>query len=143
MALPNADTQREFYQDVPIKRLIAWVFDSLIIVTLSIFAALLTLGIAFFFFFALWAAIAFLYRWITISARSATPGMRLMGIELRTAQGQKLDGVFALMHTLGTMFCFGTLLQFVSIILMCVSKQGQGLVDMVLGTSMLNKTARY
>lgn len=35
-ALPDPDYQAEFYQDVPTKRLIAWIADTIVIVLISL-----------------------------------------------------------------------------------------------------------
>lgn len=145
--LPDPISQSDFYADVPTKRLMAWLFDWVLILCIALFTTLivgiLTLGIGLFFFFGLWALIAFLYPWVSLSGRSATPGMRLMGIELRNNLGLPLDGITALLHTVGTMICFSTGAQIISIVMMLFTARKQGLVDMILGTAMMNKIARY
>lgn len=45
--LPDPDYQSEFYADVPAKRALAWVFDTLIVVGLVLLFILLTVGIGF------------------------------------------------------------------------------------------------
>lgn len=141
--LPDPQSQAGFYADVPFKRLMAWVIDGALTFALTFLISLFTLGIGFFFFFFIWAVLGFAYRFITIAGRSATIGMRLMGIELRTGTGQRFDGMQALLHTAGTTLCFATGVQFISVILMVVTARGQGLPDMILGTAMVNNKARY
>ncbi len=145
---PNPHTHADFYTDVPSKRLIAWVIDLGFTAILSapFMLPILLLGALLFFPLLLlpviWACVGFLYRWTTISSGSATWGMRIMAIELRDIHGQRLSGTTAFLHTLGSTlsFCFAVV-QAVSIFLMATSERGQGLTDMVLGTTMLNKAA--
>ena len=136
----------EFYQDVPPKRLMAWLFDLLFTAILVAPLALVLLVSSVVLIFPIfliplvWAVTAFLYRWNTIANRSATWGMRLMAIELRDADGQPLSRGLAFMHTLGIMASFAfPLAQALSVALMALHDKGQGLTDLVLGTQMVNK----
>lgn len=139
-ALPDPTQQPEFYQDVPGKRLIAWVIDVILIgivvgvlVFLSVFTALFILPV-------LWLVVSFLYRWLSIASSSATPGMRVVAIELRRTNGERLDGTTALMHTGGYLFSTVTFpLQLISVGMMAFSARNQGLTDMILGTTALNR----
>ena len=142
MSLPNPNTQREFYSDVPFKRLLAWVIDGFVTFGIAALISLFSLGLLFFVFLPVWAVFSFLYRTITISAFSATPGMMFAGIEFRMQNGHKFDFFQALLHTTGTFICWGTALQIVSILLMFIDDQRRGLVDMVLGSAALNKRAK-
>lgn len=141
--LPDPTTHASFYKDVPVKRLIAWFIDGVVTFGLAALLALLTFGLLFFVFFGFWTIVSLAYRTITISAGSATPGMRFAGIEFRDAQGQRFDGGLAFFHSLGTVISFSTGAQIVSIAMMLLTPKGQGLVDFVLGTTALNKRARY
>lgn len=100
-ALPDPVDQAEFYADVPLKRLLAWGIDTLIIAAISIALYLLTLGVGFFIFFAVFFSVSFIYRVVTLARRSATVGMRVVAIEFRTAKGAKFDAGTAGLHTLG------------------------------------------
>lgn len=140
--LPNPDMQPEFYQTVAVKRFLAWIFDTIVIVMLSMLAVLLTAFIGAFFFALLYLVVGFVYRVATISSGSATWGMRFVGIELRDAYGARLDGGMALMHTAGyTLSMAIPVIQVVSALLMLTSSRAQGLTDMALGTVALNKRA--
>lgn len=138
--LPDPHSQAEFYDDVPTKRLIAWIVDSIIIglfvfllTLLSIFTALLILPLV-------WLTVGFLYRWISIAGSSATPGMRLVSIELRRQDGTPFDGTTALLHTAGYTFSVVTFpLQLISIALMLMTERKQGLTDLILGTAAINR----
>ncbi len=140
--LPDPASQPGFYAGVPVKRAIAWVFDSAIIFLLAILASVLTFGLGFLVFFGLWAVISFLYRIATLTTRSSTWGMRLMSIELRDGMGQRFSGMTALLHTVGLMISFATGLQIVSAIMMLITDRGQGLTDVILSTTAVNQIAR-
>lgn len=141
--LPNPDANPEFYAGVPAKRLVAWIVDAALIFGVSLLISLLTFGLGFFVFFGIVTVISFLYRWITITGRSATWGMRFAAIELRNRYGERFDAGTAALHTLGYLVSVSiTPLQLISIILMLVSSRKQGLTDHLLGTAAINATAR-
>lgn len=141
--LPDPDTQSEFYADVPVKRLIAWVVDALLIFLTAFLISLLTVGIGFFFFGVLIVAVAFVYRTVSLANRSATIGMRLVAIEMRTYRGQRFDLATAALHTLAYQVSVSMVVpQIISIVLMLTSARAQGLTDHALGTAALNMTAR-
>lgn len=141
--LPDPHYDRAMYQDVPAKRLIAWIIDVVVIsvivgflVMMSVFTALLFLPLVF-------ASVSFFYRWMCLSGGSATLGMYVMAIELRTMQGARFDRSTALLHTLGYMISVVTVpLQLVSVAMMAMGRRGQGLTDTVLGTVAINRTVR-
>jgi len=84
--------------------------------------------------------LGFAYRTVTIARGSATWGMRLMSIELRTADDAPLDLSAAALHTLGyTVSLALPLLQVISVVMMLGTARRQGLTDMVLGTVCLNR----
>jgi uncharacterized RDD family membrane protein YckC len=141
--LPDPDTQAEFYADVPTKRAIAWVIDTILILAIVILLSLLTVGIGFFFFGFLMLAVSFIYRVVTLANSSATPGMRMTAIEFRTHKGERFDLATAALHTLGFSVSIAMVLpQIASIILMLTTPRGQGLSDMLLGTAAVNRNAR-
>ncbi|PID36912.1 MAG: hypothetical protein CR993_02810 [Rhodobacterales bacterium] len=140
--LPDPDTQSEFYADTAVKRLFAWLVDGFVIFLISLTLALLTFGLGFFVFAPLSLAVSFLYRSVSIANRSATPGMRLMAIELRNHRGERLDAPTAMFHTAGHLASMAfTPLQLISIVLMLTNARGQSLIDMLLGTAMINRAA--
>jgi uncharacterized RDD family membrane protein YckC len=139
---PDPDMQPQFYDGVPTKRLLAWVTDVLIIAGLTLLVIPFTAFIGLFFLPALYAVIGFGYRVVTLSRGSATLGMRLMAIELRTRDDTRFDLPIAFAHTLGyTVSLMMPLLQFISIVMMLGTERRQGLSDMVLGTVALNRRA--
>jgi len=141
--LPDPDTQPEFYDDVPVKRFIAWLVDALIIFLTALLISVLTIGIGFFFFGFLVIAVAFTYRTVTLANRSATLGMRLAAIEMRNHRGERFDLATAALHTLGYQVSMSMVVpQIISIVLMLTSARAQGLTDHALGTVALNMAAR-
>lgn len=140
--LPDPHTQAEFYDDVPTKRLLAWVVDSILIALIVFVLTLLSIFTALFILPLVWLTVGFLYRWVTIAGRSATPGMRLVSLELRRADGSRFDGTTALLHTAGYTVSVVTFpLQLISIAMMLLTERKQGLTDMILGTAAINRAA--
>jgi len=142
--LPDPHSQPEFYADVPLKRLIAWLIDTILIAVLSALIVPFTFFTGLFFFPFLMLVIGFAYRVVMLANGSATLGMRLTAIEFRDAQGAKFDLQTAFMHTLGYSFSIAIVpVQMVSIVLMLTTERAQGLSDHMLGTVALNRRAGY
>ena len=141
-ALPDPAFQPEFYDSVAPKRGVAWVIDTVFILALCVVILPFTAFTALFFFPFFYLMIGFAYRVVTLSAGSATFGMRMMSIEVRDGHGARLGLGGAFLHTLGYTLSMGTMLvQVASIVLMLTTERGQGLTDLVLGTVVLNKRA--
>ncbi len=141
--LPDPAQRSDFYDGVPMKRAIAWVFDVVLIGVLAAILVPFTAFTAVFFFPAFMLIVGFLYRWSTIAGGSSTWGMRMMSVELRDAQGQRLDGRTAFMHTMGyTVSVTVFPLQLISVLLMLLTDRKQGLTDHVLGTAAINRQLR-
>ena len=139
MALPDPQTHAEFYADVPTKRLLAWLVDVVIVAFLALLLSALTLFTALLIFPAFYAVVSFLYRWVGLSRNSATIGMRLFSVELRTADGNVFDASTAFLHTAGYFLSVAIFpAQLVSVVLMLLTEKRQGLTDLVLGTAMVN-----
>jgi uncharacterized RDD family membrane protein YckC len=140
--LPDPETQPEFYADVPSKRLVAFVVDTLVIIAISLLIVPFTAFTGLFFFPVLMAVVGFAYRVVTIARDSATWGMRFVAIEFRARDGGRFDLGLAFAHTLGLTISFMLpLLQVVSIVLMLTQPRRQGLSDLVLGTVAVNRRA--
>jgi uncharacterized RDD family membrane protein YckC len=143
---PNPDTHSDFYDGVAPKRLFAWLIDLgfTVVIAAPFMLPILLVSVVFIFPIVLipviWAVTSFVYLWSTLSNQSATWGMRIMAIELRADDGQRLSSGTAFMHTLGTALSFGfPLVQAISMLFMATGDKGQGITDMVLGTAMLNR----
>ncbi len=142
--LPDPAYQPEFYADVPTKRLLAFLVDTVLLALLSLVVVLFTFGLAALLFFPLWWGLNLAYRYVTLARGSATLGMRLFAIEFRDARGQTLDQTTAFLHSLGFMLSFTVFpLQIVSIVLMLTDDAKQGLTDKLLGTVALNRRAGF
>ncbi len=138
--LPDPDTHPEFYASIPSKRLVAWIIDSVLVAILCVLISILTVGIGFFFFPALFLMIGFVYRTATLAQRSATWGMAFMAMEIRTHDGARLDWLTAMLHTLGYSVSMAFVLpQAASVLLMLIGARAQGLTDHVLGTVAINR----
>jgi len=144
--IPDPTRQPDFYTSVPAKRLFAWIIDlgftaaiaAVLTIPALLFGAVLILPLLF--IPIIWATTGFFYRWFSIASGSATWGMRMMSIELRTRDGHRLDSATALFHTAGTFISFAVApLQLISVACMALTDRGQGLTDMILGTTMLNR----
>ena len=139
-ATPDPLDRPEFYADIPTKRFFAWLVDvaftavvSLLIVALTALSALAVWPL-------LWLAVGFVYRTVTLANGSATWGMRLFAMEIRTARDTPLDLPTAFLHTLGyTISVALPLFQLASVVMMCTSPRRQGLTDLVLGTVPMNR----
>jgi uncharacterized RDD family membrane protein YckC len=138
--LPDPEMDSQFYEKVPTRRLVAWVFDGIITFGMTFLIGVFTVGLGFFIFPLIWLVIGLIYRTFTISSKSSTWGMRMVGIEFRDKDGQKLSTSLALVHTLiftiGTGFFF---VQILSIVLILTSRYGQSVQDMILGTTAINR----
>ncbi|MEL6991626.1 MAG: RDD family protein [Pseudomonadota bacterium] len=140
--LPDPVTQPEFYSDVPSKRAIAWVIDSVLVLILCVVILPFTAFTALFFFPALWWMVSFIYRVATIARGSATLGMLVMSIEFRTHQGDRFDLAMALKHTAGYSFSLLFIIfQLISVITILSTQRRQSLVDLALGTVAINQRA--
>ncbi|RYH03347.1 RDD family protein [Salipiger sp. IMCC34102] len=140
--LPDPETLPQFYDGVPTRRALAWLVDIGVIFLMSLLLLPLTLFTALFFFPLLMAGVGFLYRWFTLSSGSATWGMRMFNIELREADGARFSSTTALVHTAGYALSLVTFpAQLISIGMMAVTPRRQGLTDMVLGSTAINRPA--
>ncbi|MEM9343133.1 MAG: RDD family protein [Pseudomonadota bacterium] len=138
--LPDPETHPEYYSGVAMKRGLAWCVDSVVVALLTAVGVLFTAFIGLFFLPLLFLLIGFLYRWVTISNGSATPGMRLFNIALRDRFGEPFDASAAFMHTAGYTLSMAIFpLQLISVALMLITERGQGLTDHILGTVAVNR----
>ena len=84
----------------------------------------------------------FLYRTATLAGSSATLGMRFTGIEFRRGDGTRFDLPTALLHTAIYAVCFGVVvLQLVSCLAILGTRYRQGIPDIILGTTAINRPA--
>ncbi len=141
-ALPDPLDHAEFYDGVTLKRGLAWIVDVILVSLITAGVVVLTLFTGLFILPVIFLAVDFLYRWVALARKSATPGMRMTGILFLDRSGQRLDPGTALLHTIGYYLSGLTLLaQLLSIGLMFISARGQGLTDHILGTVAINRPA--
>ena len=141
----NPDTHPELFESVLSKRIVAFIIDAILIVLLMVPAALmililgvLTLGIAWLLFPLLFAIVALGYCALTLGGRaSATPGMRVVGVEMRTWNGQGMFPLLAVMHALIFWFSCGILTPLVLLVGLFTPRR-QLLHDLLLGVVALN-----
>ena len=143
-ALPDPHTQPAFYEGVGVKRLLAWVVDTVLIGGIAVVIASIPLFLLWFVFPLVFLVVSVIYRIGSIKAFSATPGMRVFNIELRNHQGQRLDGTAAALHTVGFMIASAFFIpQIASVFLMLMTERGQGLHDMFTGVVAINSPGRH
>lgn len=145
-ALPDPQLDPQFYERVPAKRLAAWVFD--VVISLAMGAAvtlvigILTFGFGLVLFLPILFMTGLIYRTLTIASGSATWGMRFVGIELRGHDGHRFGGFQAGLHSLIFMFLMasviGTVFHAFAIL---TTERGQGLPDLILGSTAINRPA--
>lgn len=141
--LPDPEHDAHFYDGVPSRRLVAWFVDFAVITVLSLIATaifgVLTLGFGFMALPFIFLATAFVYRTLTIASASATWGMRMMGIELRTRMGERFDFGHAAIHTGIFMVLMASIIGWIATVVAILgTRYNQGLPDLVLGTVMIN-----
>ncbi|MBN9021057.1 MAG: RDD family protein [Rhizobiales bacterium] len=143
---PVAD--RDLFDGVLSKRVVAFVLDAIIVLLLMIPAALvvfllgiITLGLGWFLYGGLFAIVAIGYVAFTLGGRnSATVGMRWAGIELTTADGGPSYPALAILHALIFWFSCGLLTPLVLLVGLVTSRK-QLLHDLILGTLVVNSAA--
>lgn len=142
--LPHPVHDARFYKGVPLRRLFAFLIDSVATLAIGVVVAvlfgLLTFGAGFIVVMPVMGAVGIAYRTLSLARWSATPGMLLTGIELRRRDGHKFEAGDALVHTL--LFALLTMTGFLlilSAVFMATGPMGRGLHDMVLGTTAINR----
>ena len=96
----------DLFQDVLKRRAIAYLFDIVGVSLLWVLAAvvvfflgLATFGFAWMIYPALWPILGVIYTVSSLAGpTSATPGMRAMGLSMRSIDGPRPDGLKALIH---------------------------------------------
>ncbi|MGY6548657.1 MAG: RDD family protein [Roseinatronobacter sp.] len=140
--LPDPQLFPEFYADVAFKRSIAWVIDMVITLVLTLLGLLLTLFTGLFFLPVLYSAISIAYRTVMLSRYGATFGMMVMALTWRGLDGRQPDPTTAFGYSaLHAVIWLVFLLQIASIVSILMTPYRQGLHDLFLGTTILNKAA--
>lgn len=147
MGIPDPVRDSQFYAGVPLRRLAAFVIDSVVIFLLWVVGVfvgflftVLTAGAGGVVAMLLFLGTGFAYRWMMLSYRSATLGMMASGIEVRRATGEKMDNQTALLHTLAyfVTFWFAPLM-LIGWVLMFTEPHRRAMHDIPLGTVVINR----
>lgn len=102
------------------------------------FLGLFTLGLGWMIYLVLWQAVALLYTAFTLGGpSSATPGMRLMGLEMRLWYGAKVYPLLAAVHVILFWLSISLLTPFVLVVSL-INERKRLLHDIVLGTVAVN-----
>jgi len=141
----DPETRPELFDGVLSKRIVAFLIDATLIVLLMIPAALLvlvmgivTLGLAWGLYPALFAIVALGYVALTLGgSASATIGMRMAGLEMRTWSGAPMFALLAAIHALLFWFTIGLLTPLI-LLVGFFTRRKQLLHDLVLGTVVVN-----
>lgn len=147
--LPDPEIDPQFYAGVPARRVVAFVVDLVVILVIDaallvLFAAIgvFTFGIGWVMALPALLVSGFLYRWLMLSAGSATVGMYLAGIEIRGPDGNRLTGGRAFVHTAAFhVSLLSVVLMLISFGTVLVTPRGQTLHDLLAGTAAINRPA--
>lgn len=147
MDIPDPHRDPQFYQGVPLRRLVAFAVDIVIVLFLMMCVAFvggaLTLGAIVFagpLLIFMFSATGFIYRWIMLVQRSATVGMMMTGIQVRDGSGDPMGKLSAFIHTAGFYATFFFLpLLFIGWFLMFTSPHKRAMHDLILGSVVINR----
>jgi uncharacterized RDD family membrane protein YckC len=140
----------DLYDGILAKRVVAFFIDAFLIVVLMIPASLfvfvlgfVTRFLAWHLYPALFAIIALSYLGLTLGGpMSSTPGMRMVGVEMRTWSGQRMFPLLAVMHGIGFWFSMGLLTPLILVVGLFTYRK-QLLHDLLLGVVALNALALH
>jgi len=148
----DPEANPELFEGVPARRLVAFVIDFLILaipvlfVSMFIFVAgIVTLGVGFLLYFLLWPAMviwALLYYGACLGGpHSATIGMRVMDLEMRTWYGAPAYFVLGAVHAIVFWVTVSILTPLV--LLVCFfNHRRRCLHDILVGTIVINNASR-
>ncbi len=142
MSLPDPEVQPEFYQDVPLKRALAWLVDLLVTLVLTLVALALTLFIATLFLPLFYVVVSIAYRTVMLSRYGATLGMMMTALKWRGLDGRAPDPMTAFAYSAIHAGQWAVVpVQIASIVMILVTPYRQGVNDMMTGTTMLHRIA--
>lgn len=145
-------TQPELFEGVLARRVVALLVDLIVISVPLIFLAififmfgLVTLGLGWFLFFLygpvtiIWALVY--YGWTLGSPASATIGMRMVDLEMRTWYGSPCYFVLGAVHAIGFWLTVSFLTPFILLVALFNDRR-RLLHDMLVGTIVINNESR-
>lgn len=135
------------YSGVLSRRVFAFIIDYLIVLLLCIpaavivfFLGIITLGLGFMLYPALFVIVALLYFGMTLGGPSqASPGMRAMGITLMRMDGRHLDFMTAMVHTV-LFWLINSVLTPLILLAGLFTEKSRLVHDMLLGTVIVRTT---
>jgi uncharacterized RDD family membrane protein YckC len=138
----------ELFDGVLPRRLLAFLVDAVLIglltiplAVLNVFLGILTLGLSWFLFPVFIPLVALGYNALTMGGpASATPGMRLFGLEMRIWDGQRMYVLLAALHAVVFWFSIYLLTPLVLLVGL-FSERRQLLHDLLLGTVLVDRKA--
>jgi uncharacterized RDD family membrane protein YckC len=147
-APPDAFSDPTFFSDVVFKRILAHLVDTAILLAVMaplgffmVVTAIASFGLLVLPFAFAFLALRFLYYvGFTAGTKSATPGMRLLGIELRTIAGGRPDFLQAFLRLTVYYVLVGLLTPLVLLVAL-FNDQRRALHDMVSETVVVNRLA--
>ena len=134
-------TEWTAYRGVLSRRVMAFLVDYLFVAVLWIpasivlaFVGVLTLGLAFVLYPALFAIVAMLYFGLTVGGRAqASPGMRMMGLRIARTDGRPMDFLTAIVHLVIFWLANALLTPFI-VLIGLFTERGRLLHDFLIGT---------
>lgn len=140
MSLPDPNHEPGLYRDLVVKRFVAWSVDLVITFLLVAVIVVLTAFVGLFFLPILWIAVSVTYRTVMLTNYAATLGMMLAAIRLRHLDGRRPGPMTCLWHAVIFSGSMASVLgQVASVGLMLTTPYRQGLNDVILGTTMINR----
>jgi uncharacterized RDD family membrane protein YckC len=135
------------YSGVLSRRVFAFILDYIIVLLLCIpaavivfFLGIITLGLGFMLYPALFVIVALLYFGMTLGGPSqASPGMRAMGIMLMRMDGRRLDFMTAVVHTV-LFWLINSVLTPLILLAGLFTEKSRLVHDMLLGTVIVRAT---
>ena len=144
----SPETRPELYDGVLTKRLFAFAIDLIFMIVWLVLAyivifllAIPTLFLSLLLMGSAWLIVYFLYIGMTLgSEQAATPGMRMMGLEMRMWHGEKPGFVIACFHALLFWFTvFTALIILLSWMYALFNPTKRTLHDLVAGVVVINR----
>jgi len=147
MGVPDPHRDSQFYDGVVLRRFVAFWIDLVVMCVLWVLVAVVGLvftvmsaGIGAPLAFLAFAATSVLYRFVLLRERSATVGMIVTGLEVRAADGARVDPATAFWHTaLYHLTGMLTPLLVIGWVLMLTSPYRRAMHDLFLGTVVINR----
>ncbi|MHA1165851.1 MAG: RDD family protein [Alphaproteobacteria bacterium] len=142
-------SQSEYFEDVLGRRVMAFVIDFVIIFAISIavnvllfFAGIFTLGLAWLLFGVAFPAVALAYTAYTLSGpESATIGMRVMELQMRTWYGAPMYALLAAFHAI-IFYMSATIFTPFILLVALFTRRKRCLHDFVAGTIVINTDSK-